>query len=40
MRVSVQRQSGTFSVLPYLDILAPGRCVAFGWLRWTVSVDW
>lgn len=28
------------SLLPYIDILFPGRCVAFGWLFWTVSVDW
>jgi hypothetical protein len=28
------------SLLPYIDILFPGRCVAFGWLLWTVSVDW
>lgn len=40
MRVSLYRSRGTFSVLPYLDILSPGRCVAFGWLCWTVSVDW
>lgn len=40
MTVSVYRSRGTFSVLPWLDVLRLGRCVAFGWLLWTVSVDW
>ena len=40
MRVSLVSMPGTVSLLPYIDILLPGRCVAFGWLFWTVSVDW
>lgn len=40
MRVSLGRMPGTVSLLPYIDILFLGRCVAFGWLLWTVSVDW
>ena len=40
MRVRLGRMPGTVSLLPYIDILFPGRCVAFGWLFWTVSVDW
>ena len=40
MRVSLDRMPGTVSLLPYIDILFPGRCVVFGWLFWTGSVDW
>lgn len=37
MRVGLGRMPGAVSLLPYIDILFPGRCVAFGWLFWTVS---